>query len=112
MGRVGSGAGPGGQFGPTGQGLAAHGPYPRVVRLRPLGRKLFPHPDRLIEGRLGTLKPVRKVAMSRHAVSEITPKAKPEEELPEELGMLAGALVATDKVEDVLEKLAVPGGGR
>jgi len=46
--------------------------------------------------------------MSRHAVSEINPKAKPEEELPEELGMLAGALVATDKVEDVLETLDIP----
>ena len=48
--------------------------------------------------------------MSRHAVSELNPKAKPEpeEELPEELGMLPGDLVVTDKVEDVLETLDIP----
>ena len=48
--------------------------------------------------------------MSRHAVSELNPKGKPEpeEELPEELGMLPGDLVVTDKVEDVLETLDIP----
>ncbi|MBI4013631.1 MAG: sigma-70 family RNA polymerase sigma factor [Candidatus Rokubacteria bacterium] len=48
--------------------------------------------------------------MSRHAVSEMNPKAKPEEEeeLHEELAVLPGDLVATDKVDDVLETLDLP----
>jgi RNA polymerase primary sigma factor len=48
--------------------------------------------------------------MSRNAVSDINPKAKPaDEELAEEqLGGLPGELVPTDKVEDVLETLDLP----
>ncbi len=46
--------------------------------------------------------------MSRNAVSEINPKAKPDEEETEDLAVLPGELVSTDKVEDVLETLDIP----
>ncbi len=45
--------------------------------------------------------------MARHAVAEMVPKGKADE-LPEELGVLPGELVSTDKVEDVLETLDLP----
>jgi RNA polymerase primary sigma factor len=48
--------------------------------------------------------------MSRNAVSEMNPKAKPadDEMAEEQLGGLPGELVPTDKVEDVLETLDLP----
>ena len=47
--------------------------------------------------------------MSRNAVSEMIPKAKPaDEEMPEELGNLPGELVPADKAEDVLATLNLP----
>jgi RNA polymerase primary sigma factor len=46
--------------------------------------------------------------MSRTAVSEINPKAKTDDEEADDLTTLSGELVATDKVEEVLETLDIP----